>query len=116
MEWEQRFCPNPACAADYWQTRQAAENPELWRLVDRFGGGTYTVAAVDPVCPWWGTALHLSMAQAQPLGTILEAGRMLEFLRNVTQEYDVSGWSGSADPAGVAGRARPTDDLAHAAR
>ena len=84
MDSEEHFFPNPACTADCWQARQAAENPELWQLVDRFGGA-YTVAAVDPVCPWCGTTLHLNMAQAQPVGTVLEAARMLEFLRSVAQ-------------------------------
>ena len=82
MDWEQHFCPDPACAADCWQARQAAENPELWQLVDRFGGA-YTVAAVAPVCPRCGTTLHPGVARAQPAGAILEAEQMQLAARTV---------------------------------
>ena len=84
MDWEQRFCPNDACKIDFWMARQYPYNPELWSLIDRFGGGTFTVAAVDPVCPRCGTTLCLTVELAQRIGgDILEPGKVLEFVRSL---------------------------------
>jgi len=52
--------------------------------VDRFGGGAFTIAAVDPVCPRCGTTLCLSVELVQRAGgAILEAGKVLEFVRSL---------------------------------
>jgi hypothetical protein len=84
MDWEQRFCPNPTCSVDFWLVRHTADDHELWRLIDRFGGGGFTIAAVDPVCPRCGTTLCLTAALAQRVGgNVLEAGPVLEFVRNL---------------------------------
>ena len=84
MEWEQRFCPNQFCTVDFWMVRQAADDHELWHVNDRFGGGAFTIAAVDPVCPRCGTTLCLTLAIAQQVGGhVLEAGPVLEFVRSL---------------------------------
>ena len=83
MKWEQRFCPNQACAVDFWLAHQAEGYHEVWRLVDRFGDGAFTIAAVDPVCPRCGSTLCLTVELAQRTGGILESGKVLEFVRNL---------------------------------
>jgi hypothetical protein len=83
MNWEQRFCTNQDCAVDFWLAQQAEGHHELWRLVDRFGGGTFTIAATDPVCPRCGTTLCLTVELAQRTGSILESGKVLEFVRSL---------------------------------
>ena len=83
MKWEQRFCPNQACAVDFWLAHQAEGYHEVWRLVDRFGEGAFTIAAVDPVCPRCGSTLCLTVELAQRTGGILESGKVLEFVRNL---------------------------------
>jgi hypothetical protein len=84
MDWEQRFCPDDACAVDFWLARQSSTNHELWRLVDRFGGGSFTIAAVDPVCPRCGATLCLTVELAQHNGGgVLESGKLLEFVRSL---------------------------------
>jgi hypothetical protein len=83
MNWEQRFCPDPACAVDFWLAQQAEGYRDLWRLVDRFGGGSFTIAAVDPVCPRCGTTLCLAVELTQRTGGILESGKVLEFVRSL---------------------------------
>jgi hypothetical protein len=49
MNWEQRFCPNQSCTVDFWMVRHAADDHDLWHLLEHFDGGAFTVAAVDPV-------------------------------------------------------------------
>ena len=83
MNWEQRFCPDPACAVDFWLAQQAEGYRDLWRLVDRFGGGAFTIAAVDPVCPRCGSTLCLAVELTQRTGAILESGKVLEFVRSL---------------------------------
>jgi len=83
MNWEQRFCTNQDCAVDFWLAQQAGGHHDLWRLVDRFGGGSFTIAAVDPVCPRCGTTLCLTVELAQRTGSILESGKVLEFVRSL---------------------------------
>jgi hypothetical protein len=84
MDHEQRFCPNEICSIDFWLARQSPDNDELWHLVDRFGGGSFTIAAVDPVCPRCGTTLCLTVELTQRLGgNVLEAGPVLEFVRSL---------------------------------
>ena len=83
MNWEQRFCSNQDCAVDFWLAQQAAGHRDLWRLVDRFGGGSFTIAAVDPVCPRCGATLCLTVELAQRTGGILESGKVLEFVHSL---------------------------------
>jgi hypothetical protein len=83
MDWNQRFCPNQSCAVDFWMVRQAADDHQLWQLVDRFGGA-YVIGATDPVCPRCGTTLCLTVELAHRIGgNILEAGPVLEFVRSL---------------------------------
>jgi len=84
MDWDQHFCPNQSCTVDFWMARQAADDCELWHLSNRFGGRAFTVAAVDPVCPRCGTTLCQTTALAHQVGgNVLEAGPLLEFVRNL---------------------------------
>ena len=81
MEWEQRFCPNASCASDLWMVQPSSEIAELWQLVDSIAGGTFTVAAVEPVCPRCGTPLrpHLNVASGFGEGTMLQPDRLLDW-------------------------------------
>jgi hypothetical protein len=83
MDWEQRFCPNQDCAIDFWLAQQSGGHRDLWHLIDRFGGGAFTIAAVDPVCPRCGSTLCLTVELAQRTGDVLESGKVLEFVRSL---------------------------------
>ena len=83
MDWEQRFCPNQGCAIDFWLAQPSDEHHDVWHLVDRFGGDAFTIAAVDPVCPRCGSTLCLTVDLAQQIGDVLEAGKVLEFVRSL---------------------------------
>ena len=84
MDQEQRFCPNDACTTDFWLVEQSPRIRELWYVVDRFGGGSFTIAATDPVCPRCGTTLCLTVELAQRIGgEVLENGKLLEFVRGL---------------------------------
>jgi hypothetical protein len=84
MDWEQRFCPNQGCTIDFWLAQPSSDNNQLWSLIDRFGGGTFTIASVDPVCPRCGTTLCLSVEWAQRTGgEVLDTGPMYEFVRSL---------------------------------
>lgn len=65
MNSEQHFCPNKTCPTDAWLVQQSPENNELWSVADHLGGQSFTVAAVDPVCPRCGTTLCLTIELAQ---------------------------------------------------
>jgi ribosomal protein S27AE len=85
MNWEQRFCPNQSCTVDFWMVQHAADDHELWHVIDNFDGGAFTVAAVDPVCPRCGTTLCLTTSLAhQDSANLLEAEPQLEFIRNLS--------------------------------
>jgi len=84
MDQEQRFCPTQDCTTDFWLVRHVAPQLELWHVVDRFGGGSFTIAATDPVCPRCGATLCLTVELTQRIGgNILEAGKVLEFVRSL---------------------------------
>jgi hypothetical protein len=83
MYCEQRFCPNQSCNIDVWMVQQAADDHERWHVSDRFSG-TFLVAATNPVCPRCGTTLCLTVELADRMGgDILEAGPVLEYVRNL---------------------------------
>jgi hypothetical protein len=84
MDWEQRFCPNEGCSIDFWLAQPSSDGRDLWRLVDRFGSGAFTIAAVDPVCPRCGTTLCLTVELTQRFGdSTLESGPLFEFVRSL---------------------------------
>src|SRR5262245_28280656 len=74
MDWEQCFCPDPACVVDFWLVRQAEGRRDLWHLVDRFGDAAFMLAATAPVCPRCGTTLCLTVELAHRM-----AGARREF-------------------------------------
>ena len=78
MEWEQRFCPNASCASDLWMVQPSSEIAELWQLVDSIAGGTFTVAAVEPVCPRCGSPLRLHLNGESRFGEDRMASRIME--------------------------------------
>jgi hypothetical protein len=83
MDWDQRFCPNQSCTSDMWMVQPTADGHELWRVIDRFGG-SFLIAATDPVCPRCGTTLCLTVELAHTLGgDVLEAGPVLEYVRTL---------------------------------
>jgi hypothetical protein len=65
--------------------QQSPIHPELWHLLDRVGGGSFTMAEVDPACPRYGTTLALSIEIAQRLGAgeVLETGPTYKFVRSL---------------------------------
>jgi hypothetical protein len=84
MDWERWFCPNQRCFVEFWMVQQASHNRELWLMTDRFGGGSFTVAAEDPVCPRCGETLCMTVEIAQRSdGDLLETGPMYEFVRSL---------------------------------
>ena len=85
MDWERWFCPNQNCSVEFWMVQQSLDNRELWSITDRFGGGSFTVAGVDPVCPRCGTTLAMTVeiAQRPGAGELLETGPMYEFVRSL---------------------------------
>jgi hypothetical protein len=86
MNWEQRFCPNQSCPVDSWMVERAADSYELWRLIEHFGCAAFMVAAADPACPRCGTTLCMTAELAHRVGgNVLEAGPLLEFVRNLPQ-------------------------------
>ena len=82
MEWEQWFCPERSCATEAWLVRHELGNAELWFLKCRLTGASFTVAAVDPVCPRCGTTLcaTVEFTHNRRGATILEEGPMLDFV------------------------------------
>ena len=78
MEREQRFCPNASCASDLWMVQPSSEIAELWQLVDCIAGGTFTVAAVEPVCPRCGTPLRPHLNGENRVGENRTASRIME--------------------------------------
>jgi hypothetical protein len=80
MDWEHWFCPDHYCSVEFWMAQPSPARPELWQITDRFGGGSFTVAGVDPVCPRCGTTLAMSVEIAQRAGEVLEMGPMYEFV------------------------------------
>jgi hypothetical protein len=85
MDWERWFCPNQYCSVEFWMVQQSLHNRELWSITDRFGGGSFTVAAVDPVCPYCGETLCMTVeiAQRSSGDEVLETGPMYEFVRSL---------------------------------
>jgi hypothetical protein len=85
MEWEQWFCPDRDCATEAWLVQQYPGNDELWSLACRLTGASYTVAAVDPVCPRCGTTLcaAVEFTHDQRGADVLEAGPMLNFVTSL---------------------------------
>ena len=84
MDSEQWFCPNQHCPIEAWMVEKRAPQRELWLVIDRFSGATYTIAATDPVCPRCGTTLCLTVELAHRMGgDVLEAGPVLEYVRNL---------------------------------
>jgi hypothetical protein len=85
MEWEQWFCPERSCATEAWLVRQALGNAELWSLTCRLTGASFTVAAVDPICPRCGTTLcaTVEFTQHERGAIVLEDGPMLNFVRSL---------------------------------
>lgn len=65
MKREQHFCLNETCPTDAWLVQQSPENNELWHVANHFGGQSFTIAAVDPVCPRCGTTFGLTIELAQ---------------------------------------------------
>jgi hypothetical protein len=83
VDYAQRFCPDQSCNVDVWMVQRAADHRERWHVTDRFGG-TFLVAATDPICPRCGTTLCLMVELAHRMGgDILEAGPVLEYVRNL---------------------------------
>jgi len=85
MGWEQWFCPNQRCGAESWMVKHSTAAPEIWQVACRFSGSSYTVAAVDPVCPRCGDTLcaAVELGQRRGAGGVLEAGPMLDFVRSL---------------------------------
>jgi hypothetical protein len=73
-----------SCTIDFWLAQPSDELKEVWHLVDRFGSGAFTIAAVDPVCPRCGSTLCLTVELMQPIGgNVLESGKVLEFVSSL---------------------------------
>jgi hypothetical protein len=85
MEWEQWFCPERSCATEAWLVRQERGHTELWSLMCRLTGASFTIAAVDPVCPRCGTTLcaTVEFTHNQRGAMVLEDGPMLDFVRSL---------------------------------
>ena len=84
MEWEQWFCPERTCATEAWLVQQLPGCAELWSLMCRLTGASFTVAASDPICPRCGATLCLTVELAHRMGgDVLEVGPVLEYVRNL---------------------------------
>ena len=83
MEW--MFCPERSCATEAWLVRQEFGNGELWSLKCRLTGASFTLAAVDPVCPRCGTTLcaTVEFTHNRRDAIVLEDGPMLNFVRSL---------------------------------
>jgi hypothetical protein len=81
MNWEQWFCRSPFCRADGWMAMRAPDQTDLWWLGHDPGDRSYTVAAVDPVCPLCGTTLSIRIEVEQAVGA--EAGSIFDFARTL---------------------------------
>ncbi len=51
MDWEERFCPESRLRDRLLAGAAIPNNDALWHLSDRFGDGTFTIAAADPRLP-----------------------------------------------------------------
>jgi hypothetical protein len=65
--------------------QQYANNEELWRIACWLTGASYTVAALDPVCPRCGTTLcaAVELTHNHREAVNLEEGAMLDFVRSL---------------------------------
>jgi hypothetical protein len=75
MSWEQRFCPNQACADRTWMVQRAPKTYDVWAVAAHVDDNPFTVAAIDPVCPHCGTTL-LRMVKLE--GRLGHAGPEME--------------------------------------
>jgi hypothetical protein len=85
MDWDQWFCPNQYCAVEVWMVQQCPTARETWWVTGRFGGTTYTIAAIDPICPRCGTTLctTVEIGHTNNGADILEAGPVFDFVRSL---------------------------------
>ena len=56
-EWQIYACHTGYCRAEHWLVRESQDQPELWHVASMNDGVPWLVAAVEPVCPFCGTAL-----------------------------------------------------------
>jgi hypothetical protein len=84
MNWEQRFCTNQACAAEVWMVRRDSAGSDIWWVAAHVDDRPFTVASTEPICSRCGTTLCLPAELAYRVDdNILEAGKMLEFVRSL---------------------------------
>jgi ribosomal protein S27AE len=81
IEAQHRFCPARWCASGAWLVQRDAHLPHLWQITEAVGGGAWTVAATEPVCPRCGTTLCTTLELDGGFGgdDILQPGRMLNW-------------------------------------
>ena len=84
MNWEQWFCPQRACSAETWIAWRDPAAYEVWLVAAHVDDRPFTVAASEPVCPRCGGTLCLPVKLAHCVDdNILEAGKLLEFVRSL---------------------------------
>jgi len=73
LEEQRLACPEIWCSSGAWLVQRDAHRQDLWQVTHPADGGTWTVAATDPVCPRCGATLALSELDALPaLGHVLQ--------------------------------------------
>jgi hypothetical protein len=84
VNWEQWFCSDRACSAEAWIVWRDSAASEVWLVAAHMNDRPFTVAATEPVCPRCGTTLCLPVQLADCTNdNILEAGKLLEFVRSL---------------------------------
>lgn len=84
-EEQRRFCPERWCRSGAWLVQRAARLPDVWQVSHATDGGTWTIAAVVPVCPRCGATLRTSLELDGGLGgdDVLQPGAVLDWLRTL---------------------------------
>ena len=72
MNWEQRYCPNLACASGAWMVQPDSTIGDVWSVAAHEDDSPFTVAALDPACPRCGITLlavvELESRRIEPAG------------------------------------------------
>jgi hypothetical protein len=85
IEAQHRFCPDRWCATCAWLVQRDAQRPGLWQITEAIGGGAWTIAATEPVCPRCGTTLRMPLALDGGFGenTVLQPDPLLDWLHTL---------------------------------
>ena len=84
MEAQRLVCQEHWCGRGAWLVQRDAQLPNVWPVTHATEGGTWSVAATDPICPHCGTTLRTTLElEGGSAGTIIQPGPLLDWLRTL---------------------------------